>query len=209
MVEHLPLPGFVPLCRTLCQRLDQPGWNSKARPECGDGPVAPGPERRWQHHPISKMTRVWVSHPRDAHRPKVCTLYLPSLRSEGTGKTGCSPHPRPACDLRKQNCTRAYRAARNTPASLRNGFTVYVCFPENGSFASVACASYRKLNASTAAPRPHASPYAPARTYRALCVHRISPRVRDDASAPHCRETSGVMRLIWGERKRNIFHSRG
>jgi hypothetical protein len=30
-----------------------------------------------------------------------------------------------------------------------------VLFPENGSFASVACASYRTLNASTAAPEPH------------------------------------------------------
>src|SRR5690242_18051266 len=40
--------------------------------------------------------------------------------------------------------------------SLRNGFTAYFAlFPENGSFASVACASYRKLNASTAAPEPH------------------------------------------------------
>src|SRR5258705_8250493 len=40
--------------------------------------------------------------------------------------------------------------------SLRNGFTAYfVLFPENGSFASVACASYRTLNASTAAPEPH------------------------------------------------------
>src|ERR687890_236430 len=40
--------------------------------------------------------------------------------------------------------------------SLRNGFTAYfVLSPENGSFASVACASYRKLNASTAAPEPH------------------------------------------------------
>src|SRR5215216_3681264 len=40
--------------------------------------------------------------------------------------------------------------------SLRNGFTAYfVLSPENGSFASVACASYRTLNASTAAPEPH------------------------------------------------------
>ena len=39
--------------------------------------------------------------------------------------------------------------------SLRNGFTAYFAlFPENGSFASVACASYRKLSASTAAPEP-------------------------------------------------------
>src|SRR5213075_2423987 len=41
--------------------------------------------------------------------------------------------------LRKQNCTRAYRAAGAFRPSLRNGFTAYfVLFPENGSFASVA-----------------------------------------------------------------------
>jgi hypothetical protein len=40
--------------------------------------------------------------------------------------------------LRKQNCTRAYRAAGTLRPSLRNGFTAYfVLFPENGSFASV------------------------------------------------------------------------
>ena len=61
-----------------------------------------------------------------------------------------------ACDLHKQKGTRAYRAAGAFRPSLRNGFTAYfVLFPENGSFASVARASYRKLNASTAAPEPH------------------------------------------------------
>ena len=47
-------------------------------------------------------------------------------------------------------------SAETLRPSLRNGFTAYfVLFPENGSFASVARASYRKLNASTAAPEPH------------------------------------------------------
>jgi hypothetical protein len=47
-------------------------------------------------------------------------------------------------------------SAEASRPSLRNGFTAYfVLFPENGSFASVARASYRKLNASTAAPEPH------------------------------------------------------
>src|SRR6185312_10757233 len=55
-----------------------------------------------------------------------------------------------------KKCTRAYRAAGAFRPSLRNGFTAYfVLFPENGFLASVARASYRKLNASTAAPEPH------------------------------------------------------
>jgi hypothetical protein len=41
--------------------------------------------------------------------------------------------------LRKQNCTRAYRAAGTLRPSLRNGFTAYfVLFPVNGFLATVA-----------------------------------------------------------------------
>src|SRR5437763_14450652 len=48
-------------------------------------------------------------------------------------------------------------------------------------------------------PNHTTSPYASgAYVYRALSVHRISPHVRDDREAPLiCRETGGVMRLIW------------
>src|SRR5215212_157460 len=58
----------------------------------------------------------------------------------------------------KQNCTRAYRAARTLRPSLRNGFTAYfVLSPENGSFASAATQEINpaQLSASTAAPEPH------------------------------------------------------
>jgi hypothetical protein len=90
--------------------------------------------------------------------------------------------------LRKQNCTRAYRAAGTLRPSLRNGFTAYfVLFPENGSFASVAPKKLasQELSASTAAPGPHdfAVRFTHARL-RALRVHRISPHVRDDGEPP-------------------------
>ena len=99
-------------------------------------------------------------------------------------------------------------SAEASRPSLRNGFTAYFAlFPENGSFASVACAPYRKLSASTAAPEPRdfavrtrlrqeASPgMVPVRrsfseggsgacVSRAFCVHRIPPRVRDVRNAP-------------------------
>jgi hypothetical protein len=71
--------------------------------------------------------------------------------------------------------------------SLRNGFTAYfVLSPENGSFASVAGG---KLPASVMpAPRHQnhtTSPYASgAYVYRAISVHRISPRVRDVRERP-------------------------
>ena len=76
---------------------------------------------------------------------------------------------------------------RTLRPSLRNGFTAYfVLFPENGSFASVACASYRKLNASTAAPEPHdfTVRFRLRTSSRSPRVHRISPHVRDDRERP-------------------------
>ena len=87
---------------------------------------------------------------------EVCILVCPpELRGRREDRVLSAPAvSREICA--KQNCTRAYRAARTLRPSLRNGFTAYfVLFPENGSFASVARASYRKLSASTATPEPH------------------------------------------------------
>jgi hypothetical protein len=83
-------------------------------------------------------------------------LRLALSKQRAQGRPGACCTRGLACDLRKQKGTRAYRAAGAFRPSLRNGFTAYfVLSPENGSFASVACASYRTLNASTAAPEPH------------------------------------------------------
>ena len=56
-------------------------------------------------------------------------------------------------------------------------------------------------------PNHTTSPYASgAYVYRALSVHRISPRVRDDREAPLiCRETGEVVRLIWVRTKAEYF----
>src|SRR6478609_5859135 len=97
-----------------------------------------------------------VSHSRDAFRPRFASSFALSSKWRARGRSGACCTRDLACDLRKQKGTRAYRAAGAFRPSLRNGFTAYfVLFPENGSFASVACASYRTLNASTAAPEPH------------------------------------------------------
>src|SRR5438552_3762417 len=102
------------------------------------------------------MTVDIVSRSRDASRPRFAGE-LPALFFRGRREDRVLAAPAGlACDLRITKCTRAYRAAGAFRPSLRNGFTAYfVLFPENGSFASVACASYRTLNASTAAPEPH------------------------------------------------------
>ena len=73
--------------------------------------------------------------------------------------------------------------------SLRNGLTAYfVLFPVNGFLATVAAREASLLLDLTPAPRRQnhtTSPYASgAYVSRAICVHRISPHVRDDREPP-------------------------
>ena len=85
-------------------------------------------------------------------------LRLPSSILRAQGRPGACCTRGLACDLRKQNCTRAYRAAGTLRPSLRNGFTAYfVLSPVNGSFATVAAQEINptQLVASTAASGPH------------------------------------------------------
>src|SRR5215204_7785315 len=97
--------------------------------------------------------------------PEVCIFVCPLGEQRVQGRPGACCTRGPACDLRKQNCTRAYRAAGAFRPSLRNGFTAYfVLFPENGSFASVAPKKLSLLLDLAPAPRrPNhtTSPYAP------------------------------------------------
>ena len=79
-----------------------------------------------------------------------------NLRAQGKPGARCTRDL--ACDLRKQNCTRAYRAAEASRLSLRDGLRLTSCSPRRTallppspqrSFASLG------LSASTAAPEPH------------------------------------------------------
>jgi len=143
--------------------------------------------------------------------PEVCIIVCPLGEQRAQGRPGACCTRGLACNLRKQKRTRAYRAAGAFRPSLRNGFTAYfVLSPENGSFASVATREASPLPDLAPAPRrPNhtTSPYASgAYVYRALSVHRISPRVRDDREAPLiCRETGEVVRLIWVRTKAEYF----
>ncbi len=119
--------------------------------------------------------------------PEVCYRTSRPLVGRAQGRPGACCTRGLACDLRKQKGTRAYRAAGTLRPSLRNGFTAYfVLSSENGSFASVA----HETNPADLAPAPRrpnhtTSPYASgAYVYRAIHVHRISPRVRDDRERP-------------------------
>src|SRR5437016_3916235 len=97
-------------------------------------------------------------HSRDALRPRFASSFALFKKLRAQGRPGACCTRGLACDLRKQKCTRAYRAAGAFRPSLRSGFTAYfVLFPENGSFASVAPKKLasQELSASTAAPEPH------------------------------------------------------
>jgi hypothetical protein len=132
------------------------------------------------------MTVDIPSPSRGADRPRFA-FSLPSEITRAQGRPGARCTRGLACDLRKQNCTRAYRAAGAFRPSLRNGFTAYFeLSPVNGSFATVAARkTSAQLDASTAASEPH--DFAVRSTHarlRALRVHRISPHVRDDGQRP-------------------------
>ena len=115
--------------------------------------------RRWVSLRSTHPTNDIPSRSRGALRPRFAINFSPSSKLRAQGRPGACCTRGLACDLRKQNCTRAYRAAGAFRPSLRNGFTAYfVLFPENGSFASVATRetfASPGLNASTAAPEPH------------------------------------------------------
>jgi len=89
---------------------------------------------------------------------------------------------------------------------LSTAHAYFVLSPENGSFASVACASYRKLSASTAAPEPHdfAVRFRRVRLapFTSIASHRTFVTI---ASAPQSGETGGVMPMICVRTKAEYF----
>jgi hypothetical protein len=69
-----------------------------------------------------------------------------------------------------------------------------VLFPVTGFVATVADGSLRQLDASVGASEPHVFAVREARAFvfRAACVHRIPPRVRDDREPPLCLGRDGA-----------------
>src|SRR5207244_11416175 len=96
-----------------------------------------------------------VSRSLDMFCPSFASSFALSFRGRREYRVLAAPEVSRAICANKTAHEHTGTAGASRP-SLRNGFTAYfVLFPENGSFASVARASYRKLNASTAAPEPH------------------------------------------------------
>src|SRR6266540_1774571 len=117
-------------------------------------------DRRKTYMPVASLLAMTAEHDFAISRhdlPEVCSKTFRPLVRRAQGRPGARRTRGLACQCTWQKAAHEHTgSAGASRPSLRNGFTAYfVLFPENGSFASVARASYRKLNASTAAPEPH------------------------------------------------------
>src|SRR4029450_6217194 len=142
--------------------------------------------------------------------PEVCIFVCP-LEIEGAGKTGCLLHPRSRVRFAQTKLHTSIQGSGSIPAFPAQWlYGLLRALPGERLFCLRRPREALPLPDLASAPRrPNhtTSPYASgAYVYRALSVHRISPRVRDDREAPLiCRETKGVVRLIWVGTKAEYF----
>ena len=140
--------------------------------------------------------------------------FRPSLEKEGAGKAGCALHPRSRVQIAQKKRTRAYRSSGDIPAFPARWFTAYFeLSPVTGLFCHRRFAEMTPQNLAPASGRQDhttsPSALACARRSQAIRVHRIPPRVRDDAQRPshRVRRASGSADLPDG--LSGIFFSQG
>ena len=116
-------------------------------------------------------------------------LVCPPSKSEGAGKTGCLLHPRSRVRFAQTKLHTSIQGSGSIPAFPAQWlYGLLRALPGERLF----CLRRRRetslrtdLTPAPRRPNHTTSPYAQARTSsRALCVHRISPRVRDDGERP-------------------------
>src|SRR6476619_7754266 len=110
-------------------------------------------------------------------------LRLPSSKSEGAGKTGCLLHPRSRVRFAHNKLhTSIQGSGKHSGLPCAMALRLTSCSSRRTALLppSPAKACFRELNASTAALEPHDFTVRAAHVSRSSCVHRISPRVRDD-----------------------------
>jgi hypothetical protein len=144
--------------------------------------------------------------------PEVCMFVCPLFDQRAQGRPGACCTRGLACDLRKQSCTRAYRAAGNTPAFPAQWlYGLLRALPGERLF----CLRRRadtstQLSASTAALEPHDFAVRIRRVRLAPSASTASHRTFVTfASAPQSGETGGVMGLIWVRTKAEYFFNPG
>ena len=139
--------------------------------------------------------------------PKFCWKPCPQ-KSEGAGKTGCSPHPRSRAQWVDSGRARAYRFGGITPAfPARRLYGLYEFAPVTGFLATVIPGKRwlpLRLDASTGASGPHdftvrsgiVRPHIAARDTIASIA--TSPNVCDDGRRPSWRERmAGFLRCFY------------
>ena len=147
--------------------------------------------------------------------PEVCISFHP-LKNRGRREDRVRAAPAVSCAIAHRERAHEHTgSAESIRPSLRSGFTAYnVISPVNGSFATVAPEEACFPKNLTPAPRRQdhtTSPYASrALVFRAIRVHRIPPRVRDDREPPLVTgETRGVKSLICPTARAEYFCAKG
>jgi hypothetical protein len=142
---------------------------------------------------VPRPLHVMCPHSRGITCPKFCKKTLPS-KSEGAGKTGCTPHPRSRVQWVDSGRTRAYRFGGVTPAfPAQRLYGLYEFAPVTGFLATVIPGKRwlpLRLDASTGASGPHdftvrsgiVRPHIAARNTIASIA--TSPNVCDDGRRP-------------------------
>src|SRR5437762_165605 len=126
---------------------------------------------------------------RGASRPRFASSFALFEIREGAGKTGCLLHPRSRVRFAQTKLHTSIQGSGNTPAFPAQWlYGLLRALPGERLFCLRRPREASLLKDLTPAPRrPNhtTSPYASgAYVYRALNVHRISPRVRDDGQRP-------------------------
>src|SRR6266478_2778961 len=130
--------------------------------------------------------RDTTSHSRGAMRPSLAKILTPR-RSEGAGNAGRAMRPKPRMQNKTSIRVSHHGHTGTTRHSPRNGFTAYFALSSVTTlFDTVACASYRRLDANDWGVRTTRLRRTQADRVRlARCrVHRIPPRVDDVAQRP-------------------------
>src|SRR6266481_3678021 len=144
-------------------------------------------------------------------RPRFAKIVSPNnQRAQGMPGARCAHSL--ACKIKQAYELVTTVTPEITRHSPRNGFTAYFALSSVTTlFDTVACASYRRLDANdwgvgtTRLRRTQAD-----RVRLARCrVHRIPPRVRDDRDTPLLSERDGrISELIWVRGKQKYFCKR-
>src|SRR5881397_2701886 len=132
------------------------------------------------------MTVDTVSPSRDALRPRFAEIPFPPTRGRREDRVRAAPAV--SCAMCTKKCAHEHTGpAESIRPSLRDGFTAYSALsPVTGFLATVAAQILlRDLTPASGRQDHTILPYVPATLVsRDLCVHRISPHVRDDLEPP-------------------------